>query len=72
MLLIMPVSPAAYAAMAKLITDARRHVNKLCQAANTPLIESGTAGYMGQAVPHLKVGQLTDPSVIYADEIEQD
>jgi hypothetical protein len=39
----------------KLIVDARRHVNKLCQAANTPLIESGTAGYMGQAVPHLKV-----------------
>jgi ubiquitin-like 1-activating enzyme E1 B len=42
----------------KLIVDARRHVNKLCQAANTPLIESGTAGYMGQAVPHLKVSLL--------------
>jgi hypothetical protein len=55
----------------KLIVDARRHVNKLCQAANTPLIESGTAGYMGQAVPHLKVSLLV-LCVSYADEIEQD
>ncbi|KAI1313827.1 E1 ubiquitin-activating protein uba2 [Mortierella claussenii] len=28
--------------------DARRHVNKMCLAANVPLIESGTAGYLGQ------------------------
>ncbi|KAF9983446.1 E1 ubiquitin-activating protein uba2 [Modicella reniformis] len=28
--------------------DARRHVNKMCLAANIPLIESGTAGYLGQ------------------------
>ncbi|TIA90299.1 hypothetical protein E3P99_01642 [Wallemia hederae] len=27
--------------------DARRHVNKMCLAANTPLIESGTTGYCG-------------------------
>ena len=27
---------------------ARRHVNRLCLAANVPLIESGTAGYLGQ------------------------
>lgn len=28
--------------------DARRHVNKMCLAAKVPLIESGTAGYLGQ------------------------
>jgi ubiquitin-like 1-activating enzyme E1 B len=28
--------------------DARRHVNKMCIAADVPLIESGTAGYLGQ------------------------
>ncbi|KAI9920749.1 hypothetical protein PsorP6_002214 [Peronosclerospora sorghi] len=28
--------------------DARRHVNRLCLATNTPLIESGTTGYLGQ------------------------
>ena len=29
--------------------DARRHVNRLCLAAGVPLVESGTAGYLGQA-----------------------
>eukprot|EP00002_Diphylleia_rotans_P019001 TRINITY_DN3674_c0_g1_i1.p1 TRINITY_DN3674_c0_g1~~TRINITY_DN3674_c0_g1_i1.p1 ORF type:complete len:479 (-),score=98.69 TRINITY_DN3674_c0_g1_i1:729-2129(-) len=28
--------------------DARRHVNRVCLAANVPLIESGTAGFLGQ------------------------
>jgi ubiquitin-like 1-activating enzyme E1 B len=28
--------------------DARRHVNRLCLAAERPLVESGTAGYLGQ------------------------
>jgi ubiquitin-like 1-activating enzyme E1 B len=28
--------------------DARRHVNRLCVAAGVPLVESGTAGYVGQ------------------------
>ncbi|PVZ98795.1 hypothetical protein BB558_005199 [Smittium angustum] len=28
--------------------DARRHVNMMCQAADIPLIETGTAGYTGQ------------------------
>ena len=28
--------------------DARRHVNRLCLAADVPLIESGTAGFLGQ------------------------
>ncbi|KWU43431.1 hypothetical protein RHOSPDRAFT_19585 [Rhodotorula sp. JG-1b] len=31
--------------------DARRHVNKMCLAANIPLLESGTTGYTGQAQP---------------------
>lgn len=35
--------------------DARRHVNKMCMAANVPLVESGTAGYLGQVQPLLKV-----------------
>nr|KIR86276.1 ubiquitin-like 1-activating enzyme E1 B [Cryptococcus tetragattii IND107] len=34
--------------------DARRHVNRLCQAAGVPLIESGTAGYLGQVTPMIK------------------
>ncbi|KAF9511239.1 hypothetical protein BS47DRAFT_1346954 [Hydnum rufescens UP504] len=34
--------------------DARRHVNRMCMAAGTPLIESGTAGYLGQVQPLLK------------------
>jgi ubiquitin-like 1-activating enzyme E1 B len=28
--------------------DARRHVNRLCIATDIPLVESGTAGYLGQ------------------------
>ncbi|KAJ3203154.1 E1 ubiquitin-activating protein uba2 [Entophlyctis luteolus] len=35
---------------------ARKHVNMMCRAANRPLIESGTAGYLGQVSVHLKVG----------------
>ena len=27
---------------------ARNHVNRMCLAADVPLIESGTAGYLGQ------------------------
>ncbi|KAL0959328.1 hypothetical protein HGRIS_014589 [Hohenbuehelia grisea] len=34
--------------------DARRHVNKMCMAAGVPLVESGTAGYLGQVEPLLK------------------
>ncbi|KAG8996744.1 E1 ubiquitin-activating protein uba2 [Tulasnella sp. 427] len=34
--------------------DARRHVNKMCMAANIPLVESGTAGYLGQVQPILR------------------
>ena len=28
--------------------EARRHVNRLCLAANVPLVEAGTTGYLGQ------------------------
>ena len=35
--------------------EARRHVNKMCMAAGVPLVESGTAGYLGQVQPILKV-----------------
>ena len=31
---------------------ARRHVNAMCLAASIPLIESGTAGYLGQVSVH--------------------
>ncbi|SGZ23803.1 BQ5605_C023g09637 [Microbotryum silenes-dioicae] len=34
-----------------LCADARRHVNKMCLAADVPLIESGTSGYTGQVQP---------------------
>ena len=34
--------------------DARRHVNRLCLAANIPLIDSGTTGYLGQVMPIIK------------------
>ncbi|KAI0056334.1 hypothetical protein BV25DRAFT_1872803 [Artomyces pyxidatus] len=34
--------------------DARRHVNKMCMAGEVPLVESGTAGYLGQVQPLLK------------------
>lgn len=31
--------------------DARRHVNRLCLAAEVPLVDSGTTGYVGQVMP---------------------
>ncbi|KAF5364953.1 hypothetical protein D9758_008117 [Tetrapyrgos nigripes] len=34
--------------------DARRHVNMMCMAAQVPLVESGTAGYLGQVQPLVK------------------
>lgn len=32
--------------------DARRHVNRLCLAADVPLVESGTTGFLGQVTSH--------------------
>lgn len=37
------------------VVDARRHVNRLCQAGGVPLMESGTAGYLGQVSTILRV-----------------
>ena len=34
---------------------ARNHVNRMCLAADVPLIESGTAGYLGQVTTIKKV-----------------
>jgi len=34
--------------------DARRHLNRLCLASNTPLIEAGSSGYVGQCCVILK------------------
>ncbi|XP_024028906.1 SUMO-activating enzyme subunit 2 isoform X2 [Morus notabilis] len=34
--------------------DARRHVNRLCLAAEVPLVESGTTGFLGQVTVHIK------------------
>jgi ubiquitin-like 1-activating enzyme E1 B len=33
---------------------ARKHVNRLCQAAAIPLVESGTTGYLGQVTVHVR------------------
>ena len=37
---------------------ARNHVNRMCLAADTPLIESGSAGYLGQVTVIKKVRNL--------------
>ncbi|XP_011047900.1 PREDICTED: SUMO-activating enzyme subunit 2 isoform X1 [Populus euphratica] len=34
--------------------DARRHVNRLCLAAEVPLVESGTTGFLGQVTVQVK------------------
>ncbi|XP_072960935.1 SUMO-activating enzyme subunit 2-like [Typha angustifolia] len=34
--------------------NARRHVNRLCLAAEVPLVESGTTGFLGQVTIHVK------------------
>lgn len=41
--------------------DARRHVNRMCLAADVPLIESGTTGFNGQVQVIKKVGYGGDP-----------
>jgi len=37
---------------------ARNHVNRMCLAADVPLVESGTAGYLGQVTVVKKVSLL--------------
>lgn len=34
---------------------ARTHVNRMCLAAERPLVESGSSGYLGQVTVHIKV-----------------
>jgi len=36
--------------------DARRHVNKMCIAADVPMVDSGTTGFYGHAQVIKKVG----------------
>lgn len=43
--------------------EARRHVNKMCLAADVPLIESGTTGFNGQVQVIKKVGALSFKSL---------
>ena len=38
--------------------EARKHVNRLCLAAEVPLVESGTQGYLGQVNTWLHLGLL--------------
>lgn len=38
------------------MSAARNHVNRMCLAADVPLVESGTAGYLGQVTVVKKVG----------------
>ncbi|KAL8933662.1 MAG: hypothetical protein Q9216_006266 [Gyalolechia sp. 2 TL-2023] len=42
--------------------DARRHVNKMCLAADVPLIESGTTGFNGQVQVIVKVRRFSGPA----------
>lgn len=43
--------------------DARRYVNRMCLAANVPLIESGTTGFNGQVQVIKKVGDHGDDTM---------
>ena len=43
--------------------DARRHVNKMCLAADVPLVESGTTGFNGQ-VQVIKKVRFDDESFV--------
>ena len=37
--------------------QARNHVNRMCLAADIPLVESGTAGYLGQVCRIVYISQ---------------
>ena len=41
-------------------TAARNHVNRMCLAADVPLIESGSAGYLGQVTVIKKVSKMAE------------
>lgn len=44
--------------------DARRHVNRLCLAADVPLVESGTTGFLGQ-VTSIVIWMVDHLSTLY-------
>lgn len=45
--------------------EARRHVNRMCLATGKPLIESGTAGLLGQATVHVKASNYNCIIMLY-------
>jgi ubiquitin-like 1-activating enzyme E1 B len=49
--------------------EARRHVNRMCLAADVPLIESGTTGFNGQVQVIKKVGYAGDNNPVYPLEL---
>ena len=49
---------------------ARNHVNRMCLAADVPLIESGTAGYLGQVTLIKKGKRFSSLSRIFTDKSE--
>ena len=51
--------------------DARRHVNKMCLAAQVPLVESGTTGFNGQVQVIVKVRFRSGPKHIWLTRIGQ-
>jgi ubiquitin-like 1-activating enzyme E1 B len=58
-------SPAALPAYTLIVNgldnlDARRHVNRVALAAGVPLVESGTAGVLGQVTVHARGAALGD------------
>lgn len=62
-----PTSSSEVKGEVSLMADARRHMNRLCQAAGVPLMESGTSGYLGQVAPIVRVS-LMKPFFREADE----
>lgn len=49
---------------------ARNHVNRMCLAADIPLIESGTAGYLGQVTVIKKVARPHRGPAIFNKSID--
>ena len=50
--------------------DARRHVNKMCLAADVALIESGTTGFNGQVQPIIKVSRAENETSQWHQEAD--
>jgi len=54
-LMLLIISVPIFGRIGMLMLDARRHVNRMCLAADVPLIESGTTGFQGQVQPIVRV-----------------